>query len=623
MLIRARLLATACLILGGVVLVELPASGQDTAFKAGERAVTSQRVEVQAAQGAVATLEPGTELTIADVKDGWVGVVLEQNGKKIAGWVKPASLSRVRAPAESDAFQEGYAAHVRGEYGRAITNYTEAIRLDPSHAKAYNNRGLVYQAKGDMPRAIADFTEALRLTPNVTAIYLNRAAAYVALGQVDKAFADYDEAIRIDPQSTKLYRLRAALYEAKGEKKKAAADRLQADRLYKPRYDTIAHRAIKIELDLKEKDFVPNYELLDSIIDDAKANIKLKDSYTEEDVTGVFRIIDAILLQRHFVNVEQGLVCDALVPRTITPQMAAGIDPRQLRFRAKAGDTVHFSHSFVNSLIYASIGEVMGFPIRVALLPGHAFVRWWLTESSYVNWETTTGSISPNSEYIAWKHISTGAIKNGVYLAPLSRKGTLATVFFNVSLVWSGTWPGLQNDFRDKDEITRLKKAIESLNEAIALNRTYLDAYLQRAQFWTRLKEYDKAIADASVAIQLDPEQQGGYFARGVAAFALGDAKKSNEDVRKAIADMDKFIELNPQVPIGYYFRGLGRMRTKELDKAMDDLNKAIELEPRFANAYEARARLWEGAGKGDKARDDMIKARSLQQQQKQQQQPR
>jgi tetratricopeptide (TPR) repeat protein len=32
----------------------------------------------------------------------------------------------------------------------AVADYTEAIRLDPKYAFAYNNRGLAYRAKGDL-----------------------------------------------------------------------------------------------------------------------------------------------------------------------------------------------------------------------------------------------------------------------------------------------------------------------------------------------------------------------------------------------------------------------------------------------------------------------------------------
>jgi tetratricopeptide (TPR) repeat protein len=54
----------------------------------------------------------------------------------------------------------------KGEYDRAIADFTEAIRLDPKLATAYSNRGLAYEKKGGYDRAIADFNQAIRLNPN-------------------------------------------------------------------------------------------------------------------------------------------------------------------------------------------------------------------------------------------------------------------------------------------------------------------------------------------------------------------------------------------------------------------------------------------------------------------------
>jgi Tfp pilus assembly protein PilF len=45
----------------------------------------------------------------------------------------------------------------------------------------------------------------------------------------------------------------------------------------------------------------------------------------------------------------------------------------------------------------------------------------------------------------------------------------------------------------------------------------------------------------------------------------------------------------------------------------MDDLNKAIELQPRYADAYFARSKVWEKLGNRDKAEYDMRKVRELQ----------
>ncbi len=51
-----------------------------------------------------------------------------------------------------------------GAYDRAIADYEEAIRLQPT-ASFYLNRGMAFRAKGDRLRAPADFTRAVRLDP--------------------------------------------------------------------------------------------------------------------------------------------------------------------------------------------------------------------------------------------------------------------------------------------------------------------------------------------------------------------------------------------------------------------------------------------------------------------------
>ena len=45
----------------------------------------------------------------------------------------------------------------KGDNNRAIADYGEAIKLNPLHVEAYNNRGLAYKALGRRADAIADF----------------------------------------------------------------------------------------------------------------------------------------------------------------------------------------------------------------------------------------------------------------------------------------------------------------------------------------------------------------------------------------------------------------------------------------------------------------------------------
>ncbi len=53
----------------------------------------------------------------------------------------------------------------KGDYDRAIADFTEAIRLDPKLGSAFSNRGLAYEKKGGFDRAIADFQSGHQAEP--------------------------------------------------------------------------------------------------------------------------------------------------------------------------------------------------------------------------------------------------------------------------------------------------------------------------------------------------------------------------------------------------------------------------------------------------------------------------
>ena len=120
-----------------------------------------------------------------------------------------------------DRFQEG-------EYGKAIDDYTEAIRLNPNYPMAYNNRGIAWAAKGDHDKAIADFDKALLADKPPVGVgffdkvlgvksrnastYFNRGIAWNNKGEYGKAVADYTETIRRDPTMVLAYNAVAWLY---------------------------------------------------------------------------------------------------------------------------------------------------------------------------------------------------------------------------------------------------------------------------------------------------------------------------------------------------------------------------------------------------------------------------
>ena len=85
------------------------------------------------------------------------------------------------------------------DYDRALLDFGEAIRIDPSFARAFANRGAVYGAKQDFEKALADFSRVLTLEPRSAHAFADRAGMHRLNGQDDAAIKDYTEAIRIDP----------------------------------------------------------------------------------------------------------------------------------------------------------------------------------------------------------------------------------------------------------------------------------------------------------------------------------------------------------------------------------------------------------------------------------------
>src|SRR5207253_733638 len=82
-------------------------------------------------------------------------------------------------------YNRGNAYAAKGDQPAAITDYDEAIKLDPRNAPALTNRGTAHSEQGDTDAALADFSAALKLSPRFASAYFNRANVYAAKGEAD------------------------------------------------------------------------------------------------------------------------------------------------------------------------------------------------------------------------------------------------------------------------------------------------------------------------------------------------------------------------------------------------------------------------------------------------------
>ena len=83
-------------------------------------------------------------------------------------------------------------------YQRTISDYDQAIELEPYFAFAYKFRAEVYSLSGNCQKAIADYTKLIEIEPNNKNHYSERAECYKLLNNLKKAETDFKKAQEIE-----------------------------------------------------------------------------------------------------------------------------------------------------------------------------------------------------------------------------------------------------------------------------------------------------------------------------------------------------------------------------------------------------------------------------------------
>lgn len=117
------------------------------------------------------------------------------------------------------------------KYQQALTDFNRATELDPNSDLPYSGRGLAYYYQKKYSAAIKEYTKVIELNPNYAVAYNNRGAAYSWQGNMREAVVDYSKAIELNPNYAKAYENRGKAYSGLGENKKSAEDRERSEHI--------------------------------------------------------------------------------------------------------------------------------------------------------------------------------------------------------------------------------------------------------------------------------------------------------------------------------------------------------------------------------------------------------
>ena len=130
------------------------------------------------------------------------------------------------------------------------------------------------------------------------------------------------------------------------------------------------------------------------------------------------------------------------------------------------------------------------------------------------------------------------------------------------------------------------------------------DLAVQHGSLLMVLGQIDRAIEAYSRALELNPRDAEAYNNRGIAYHR-------KREVDQAIEDYSKVMELNPGLAIAYNNRGVAHNSKGKVDGAIEDYNIAIGLNPDFVDAYYNRGEVWLRRREWEKAKADLITAKS------------
>lgn len=143
--------------------------------------------------------------------------------------VAPVSSATPKAPDFAFYQKRGNESVVKGEYDSAISDFNEAIKLNPTDTAVYLSRGRAHSNKKNYDLAIGDYNKVIEINPNDATAYFNRGESYEKKGNAAQAIGDYQKVIELDKNNESAKIILKRLQDEQAKIEQAKAEQLKAE----------------------------------------------------------------------------------------------------------------------------------------------------------------------------------------------------------------------------------------------------------------------------------------------------------------------------------------------------------------------------------------------------------
>jgi tetratricopeptide (TPR) repeat protein len=524
-----------------------------------------------------ACLENEPEGVLKDLRG--LAVVLGKHRSRVdslLAFLRTPELAMAPAPVVdtlggANRLERGLSWSQRGDYEKAIGEFTAALQLDPASLLAFLHRADAYRLKGDYVQALADYSTALRQDPSNVQALLQRGQVHWIMGNIPEAIADFSAALQIDPKNAVAYHYRGKALVALGDYDSAIVNLSEALRL-DPYYAWAYHESGEAHAGKG------NYE---RAIADYSEAIRLNPLTT---IT-YLRRGDAYTAQKEYDRA----IADYGNALRLDPHNAAGYQSRGVAYReqgqydlAAAEFTRALELDFTNGRLYFERGllfQLQGNHARALNDFDAAITRDQEEAEVYYRRGLTHQALGKPKPALA--DFSQALRLDPEHAGAYHSRGFLYAT-------------------RGENDL-----ALPDFNEALRLDPSLTRAYLSRAKAFIALGQGEEALEDCDRALQQDPELAQAHVMRGTILAQKG-------EFAQAIEDFSRALRADPSSSQAFYLRGVAHLKMENFRQAILDLTEAIRLDPNHARAYAQRAGIRQAAGLPELALADLAHAARL-----------